>query len=292
MNPFLILSFVLSILIIAFHTSTLTILFKIKVDNLKGSQKYLMISLFIVELALGVVALALSITSTLDIQKKIEHFLVCLDLTFLYLMYLFLMALITVDRLLEFKLNIKYPLYWTPRRTVYTIVIFLVTSFMIFLFTFISNELNRWNYFKVFFLYIYATYHVLFLMLASFTYFIIFKKIRNNRKQKVQRVHQSAKRNRNDKTTRIFLPTLIIVTFLLFDFIPGIIFSAKSYHHSDQTPYVNHFIGILYILGWLLDPAIYIFSLKSVRVKIRKTLSHRCNVPRLSSKKTHVQDIA
>lgn len=291
MNPFLIISFVLSILIIPFHISTLTILFKIKVDNLKGSQKYLMVSLFIIELALGVAALALSITSILDTQNKIERFLVCLDLTFLYLIYLFLMTLITVDRLLEFKLNIKYPLYWTQRRTVFTIAIFLVLSLIVFLFTFISNELNRWNYQKIFFLYLYATHHVLFLILACFTYFIIFKKIRSNRKQKVQGV-QSVKCNRNDKTTKLFLPTLIIVTFILFDFIPGIIFSAKSYNHFDQTPYVNHFMGFLYIVGWLLDPAIYIFSLKSVRVKIRKIWYHNRSVPRLSNKRTHSQDIA
>ena len=250
-----------------------------------------MISLFLIELALGVAALALSITSILDIQNKIERFLVCLDLTFLYLIYLFLMTLITVDRLLEFKLNIKYPLYWTPRRTVLTIVIFLVASFIVFLFTFISNEFSRWNYQKMFFLYLYTTHHVLFLILACFTYFIIFKKISNNRKQIVQWV-QNVKYNKNDKTTKIFLPTLIIVTFLLFDFIPGIILSANSYHHPDQTPYVNHFIGFLYIIGWLLDPLIYTFSLKSVRVKIRRIWYHNRNVPRLSTKKTHSQDIA
>lgn len=109
---------VISIFVIILHAFTLVLLVKIKAPNLKGSQKYLMISLSIAEIALAVSAAGLSMLKILDIDND---FFIDLNYGLFWPMYMTIMILITIDRLLEFKLNIKYPIYWTPKKTVVTI---------------------------------------------------------------------------------------------------------------------------------------------------------------------------
>ena len=270
MHYYLVILLVFSTLAILLHSFTLALLFKIKVQNLKDSQKYLMIALCIVELALSVDSITLALLNILDIKHFINQFLKCFNYTLLYPMYNFTMALITLDRLLEFKLNIKYPLYFSPKMTLLAIITLLIASLIVFVYVFVSDMLNPWNYPAFFLVYVHVPVEGLNLILASFTYYTIFQKIKSNRTKR-----RETRRVVNDKTQsetifRIFVPSFIILTYILFNLIPSIILTLEPYYFPGQGTIIMYIIILLYSLGWLSDPLVYIFSLKSVRMKLRR----------------------
>lgn len=257
---------VISIFVIILHAFTLVLLVKIKAPNLKGSQKYLMISLSIAEIALAASAAGLSMLKILDIDND---FFIDLNYGLFWPMYMTIMILITIDRLLEFKLNIKYPIYWTPKKTVVTITAAFAVFTTVFC-IFILNRLKSWNYpvNKIVSIYVYVPVQGFFLVLAGYTYCTIFLKLKKNereRKKNAQNVNCIKKK----KTVKIFMPSFIILTFVLFSVIPGLITSIKFHYFDNQGTGVLITIAVLFPFGWLFDPIIYIFSLKSVRKKIR-----------------------
>lgn len=100
---------ILSALVLLLHSLALVLLFKIKVQNVNGSQKYLLTSLCLVELCLGANSILFSTFKSLEMVTVLE-IVEIFDLIPLYLLYLLIMIFITLDRLFEFRLNIKYSL--------------------------------------------------------------------------------------------------------------------------------------------------------------------------------------
>ena len=267
---YLIILLVPSISAISLHIFTLALLFRIKVQNLKGSQKYLMISLCTVELTLIVGSVIFSLLEILDIKTFISKFFACLNFTSLYLMFNFIMILITIDRLLEFKLNIKYPVYVSPKMTLIAIISLLVVSLTVFLYVFVSNRMNPWNYLVIFSLYVHVPFGGVFLVLAGFTCYTIFQKIQLNRSARKE-IRRIVNNTEHSKTIfKVFLPSLIILTYIIFYLIPSIAFTiAKKYFRSQRTK-IMKITTSLYHLGCLADPLMFIFSLKPIRMKLRR----------------------
>ena len=270
MHYYLVILLVFCILAISLHGFTLALLFKIKVQNLKCSQKYLMIALCIVELAFSVDSITLALLNILDIKHFINQFFKCFNFTLLYPMYNFIMTLITIDRLLEFKLNIKYPLYFSPKMTLLAIITLFIASLIVFVYVFVSDMLNSWNYPKIFLLYLYVPVEGLNLILACFTYYAIFLKIQSNRAKRKE-IRRVVNNNIQSETMfKIFVPCFIILTYILFNLIPSIILTIETYYFPGQGTIIMYITILLYSLGWLSDPLVYIFSLKSVRMKLRR----------------------
>ena len=270
MHYYLVMLLVFSTLAIPLHSFTLALLFKIKVQNLKGSQKYLMIALCIVELVFSVDSITLALLNILDIKHFINKFLTCFNFTLLYPMYNFIMTLITIDRLLEFKLNIKYPLYISPKLTLLAIITLFIVSLIVFVYVFVSDMLNSWNYQVFFLVYLHVPVEGLNLILASFTYYVIFRKIQSNRAKRKE-IRRAANDNTQSETIfQIFVPSFIILTYIFFNLIPSIILTIETYYFPGQGTIIMYITILLYSLGWLSDPLVYIFSLKSVRMKLRR----------------------
>ena len=270
MHYYLVILLVFSTLAVLLHSFTLTLLFKIKVQNLKGSQKYLIIALCTVELAFSVDSITLALLNILDIKHFMNQFLKCFNYTLLYPMYNFIMTLITLDRLLEFKLNIKYPLYFSPKMTLLAIITLFIASLIVFVYVFISEMLNPWNYPVFFLVYLHIPVEGLNLILASFTYYTIFQKIKSNRAKRKE-IRRLVNDNTQSQTIfRIFVPSFIILTYIFFNLIPSIILTIAPYYFPGQGTINMYIIILLYSLGWLSNPLVYIFSLKSVRMKLRR----------------------
>lgn len=267
---YLIMLLVLSIPAIPLHIFTLALLLRMRVQNLKGSQKYLMISLCTVQLTLSVGSVTLSLLIILDIENFISKFLACLNFTSLYLMFNFIMILITIDWLLEFKLNIKYPVYVSPKMTLLVIISLLVASLTVFVYVFVSNILSPWDYLAIFSLYVHVPFGGIFLTLAGFTYYIIFQKIQLNRSER-KKIRRSIKDTEQSKTTfKLFLPSFIILTYIIFNLISSIVLTIEEHYFKSQGTAIMKTTTSLYPLGWVADPLIYIFSLKSIRMKLRR----------------------
>lgn len=265
---------ILSALVLLLHLLALVLLFKIKVQNVNGSQKYLLTSLCLVELCLGANSILFSTFKSLEMVTVLE-IVEIFDLIPLYLLYLLIMIFITLDRLFEFRLNIKYSLYWSPKKTFYAqttvfSILILVFVCLIILKVFFTS----FDFVKIIMIYVLPQFGIIFMILAIYTYYLIFKKLKRNRrtsrkiKQNIMMQNLRIQNETSTKGFRVFVPSLIIATFILFSIIPYATMLIYYYVFNEQHQLLFKFILIMFPLGWLADAVIYIFTLRQIRRKI------------------------
>lgn len=265
---------ILSALVLLLHSLALVLLFKIKVQNVNGSQKYLLTSLCLVELCLGANSILFSTFKSLEMVTVLE-IVEIFDLIPLYLLYLLIMIFITLDRLFEFRLNIKYSFYWSPKKTFYAqttvfSILILVFVCLIILKVFFTS----FDFVKIIMIYVLPQFGIIFMILAIYTYYLIFKKLKRNRrtsrkiKQNIMMQNLRIQNETSTKGFRVFVPSLIIATFILFSIIPYATMLIYYYVFNEQHQLLLKFILIMFPLGWLADAVIYIFTLRQIRRKI------------------------
>ena len=269
---------VLGALVLLLHLLALVLLFKIKVKNVNGSQKYLLISLCLVELSLGANSILFGIFKSLEMVTDLEIAEI-FDLIPLYLLYLLIMIFITLDRLFEFRLNIKYSLYWSPKKTFCAVTIAFSISISGFVcLAILKVFFTSFDYVKVIRNYVLPQFGIIFMILAIYTYYLIFKKLKGNRrmsKKIKQNIMMQNSRVQNETFTRgfrIFVPSLIIATFILLSIIPYVIMFVHYYVFNNQYQSLLKVILIMFPLGWLADAVIYIFTLRQIRSKIERDI--------------------
>lgn len=225
-----ILIFISSILVVIFHVISATSLLRTKVCNLNNSQKYLLISLCMTELLLGFCSAVAQILRILGIKNAIPFSLYNFQMTTLYFLYCSVMILITVERFLEFYLNIKYPIHWSPKKTLAAIALVVVISVSVFTYTLVVKNYNQLDFVKVYLMYVYPAMEFMFMVAATATYYMIYKKILEIKRQ-TKRLEKQVERNSSipsivhHKKKRIFgmyLQSLIIITFIFFNIIPNL----------------------------------------------------------------------
>ena len=274
-------TFTINAFVVVIHLLALTALFKLKVNNLNGNQKYLLASLCITELTLGVNLILISSFSIIHTDHK-NIITNILHISFYfpsYLTYFSIMILITIDRLLEFRLNIKYSLHWFPKK----VKVILVVVISIYMNIFICMAIIRFyklvdDYYQKYLMnYVIPIFSGFFLVLASCTYYQIYKKIKENRKtndriKHVCEVHNSYKQigSTQKKRFQIFLPGLLIATFILFSIVPNLLWVVYVLCFKGESEALKMIITISFPIGWLVDPVIYIFCLKRIRMRMKR----------------------
>ena len=253
--------------------------------NFRGRQKYLIVTLFCTEMALSIHLMS----------SGTRHFYenILLDVITLFggsavtLMYFFLMTFITLDRLAEVKFNLKYPLYCTAKRTNTLLFIAFAVSFLLFLCLLIiylvdktpgKTDWKSWR--KFFFRYLLPTLQGIFVIIASCTYIYIFKKLRKNRitaRKIINQLNKNPKQGEEykkiQKNPKIIVPSLIILTFILFSILPQYLLLATTEgvrRTTEEFSILLPSISVLYSLGLCLDPIIYILSIKSIQQTLKQ----------------------
>ena len=276
-----ILGVIVCFLALLLHVIAVTLLCKLKSAALKGSQKYLMICLCFAEIGLCVTFISNRIIFILHFQKHIISVIISIfQATVLGMMYAIVMIIITVDRFLEFQLTIKYTMFCTVRLTKIVVLFFIFLTSVVFSLVLVLFARSSWNYQKFLWLYVYVPGNIVFVVTASLIYFFIFKKLRKNRRDFERRRRDVNVCVQKKSTFKLFVPSFIIVTFVIFTVMPNLILVFSS---MENIPKLFQYIWmILYPTGSILDPLIYIFSLKAVRKKIRRIAtqnrSRRSNV--------------
>ena len=274
---------ILSALVLLLHSLALVLLFKIKVQNVNGSQKYLLTSLCLVELCLGANSILFSTFKSLEmvtVLETVEIFdLIPLYLLYLliplYLLHLLIMIFITLDRLFEFRLNIKYSLYWSPKKTFYALtIVFSILILVLVCLIILKVFFTSFAFVKIIMIYVLPQFEIIFMILAIYTYYLIFKKLKRNRrtsrkiKQNIMMQNSRIQNETSTKGFRVFVPSLIIATFILLSIIPYVTMLIYYYVFNEQHQLLLKFILIMFPLGWLADAVIYIFTLRQIRRKI------------------------
>ena len=285
-SPILILIYVVPCpIVLCIHFLALILLKRDR--NFRGSQRYLIGALCCTEIVLSIQMML----------RGAKHYYqnIMFDVAILFgesaggLMYFFVMAFVTLDRLAEVKLHLKYPIYCTTKRTINILLLGFTITVLLFLGLLIvylidktpdKTDLRNWQ--CVLFNYVLTILQFIFLIIAFITYIYIFKKLHKNRlvSQKIiKQLNKNPLQDRDSKKTqsypkiKIFVPSFIILTFILFAIIPHYLFLGFTIWRSTEgAEEFFQLIPILYFLGWCLDPIIYIFSIKSIQQTIRRCI--------------------
>ena len=261
----------------ALHIFALVLIFKVKKNNLMGNQKYLIAGLSIAEMLYGVIkctkdALLFYNIGGEDTDTILQH----LTITATFTNYVLLMTFITLDRMFVIRLNIKYSLYWSPKKTFILIAVTLLFSaftFICFLVVFLTK---RVTFEKYIFLYIGTTLQLLYLIIVAITYYYIIKLLRNNRKERTKTKVQlkctciSANNNLLKNRFYIIYPSMIIASFILFMVLPTFIIGLVNEHIYPLTNEASQTVRVLYPIGFIIDPLLYIFNLDVIRKRARR----------------------
>ena len=265
----ILVSLLLSVVVIILHVIALSCLSKVKLVNFFVSQKYLIVSLCVTELYFAISTFLDCIGQLFGFAYKFQKYLNTLQGTHLYFMYLCIMVILTLDRFLEFRFNLTYFLIWSSKKTL--IILGLQSCISLILFACLLPISDKmYSYRKYLISYIYVSIVCAYLLLASLTYYNIFKKIKENRKrsEELKKYFKKDQFNQRRKHIQVFLPSFIILTFILFNILP----ISLILLHDFVFPNAKWLFSLLVVIaefGWIADPLIYIFTLKSVRRKIQ-----------------------
>ena len=274
----------LDVITLILHSVALILLRMMKNSNLHENQKLLLIVLCTTELIYGVVDIAQKTAKHLNNIGIIYKCFWVLNVITVVLMYMLVMTLLTIERFLAIYLNIKYGLLCPFKKA----KIALTVIFIICLFASIPGiviSLNNHVYVgRALVRYIYPAFEICFIVVAIFTYFYITKQIykhRRNREKLKRQLNQTKrfchiKQSSSDRF-RIFVPTLIVVTFLFFTVFPNILKLCYSLKVL-ASDFVVEIAYIMIPVGFIVDPVIYIFNLKVVRSKFRSILRRNNSV--------------
>lgn len=243
----------------------LYLLLKLRNPNINENQKVLFVSLCFAELLNGVITITRCFTLIFEVRKVLRDFIVCFHQTTLASMYVVSMFLVTIDRYLLVNLNIKYSVYCTPKKLKRILRFSWIVFITLHLGCFSTLLFCTYDIEKYTNVYLYPVYEIAFLGTVFITYSSIFKKF-NKSKLESKRIREQISQNSNlpqdqrflKARFNIYLPTLIILSFVTFTIVPNILFTIRrfSYISSSALAYCK----ILYPLGWCCDSLIYCCS--------------------------------
>ena len=190
----------------------------------------------------------------LQISRTTIH----LRINTLVFMYLSIMILLTLDRFLEFRFNIKYFLIWSPKKTLISLSLSLCFSVTIFI-CLLPFNIDVEKYQKYWLTCIYGPTACIYFLLASLTYYHILKKLKQNRKKsrKLKEHIDKYQISRNRKQIQVYLPCFIILTFILFNIFPKLLLVMHHFVFPGKE-WLHNLLMVLFELGWIADPLIYI----------------------------------
>ena len=282
MTSLYIVYLVLNLVVILTHAFALFLLFKVKSNLRNQTQAYLITTLCLSELGyastylltlcltqygmyIGENDLIMTENNSIygDNHSTILYILKYIDIfeaPFLATVYYAIMLIITMDRFFVFKLGVKYTLYWCPRRTkklIITLAVIGIIAFTIYVVVDRIISITPMTFIPL----IYFILDVTFIAIVTVTYVYIFKVFKEHKKHLYTRHRQKERFN-------LLVPTLVIITFIIFIIIPNIIRylnSRKIIQLGDSAWVIFQFI---YLIGYLADSLIYTFTLPSARKKL------------------------
>lgn len=190
--------------------------------------------------------------------------------------YLLTMIYLTLDKLFDIVLNIRYPLYWSEDRTKILLKVTWVISISSAITVSIVYHFTRFKVLEALDLYVYPTLNLIFLICAGVTYVFIFHKYKQSRIPPVSSVtgQQRESTFKIFRKSRFYIPVLLITTFILFMAIPDFVqtFYVAMGNDHNHNFVLNTTLRILWALCYISDAIIYIWLKDSVRNLLKRKL--------------------
>ena len=213
-----------------------------------------------------------------DAQSKVDevfHYVLIIQFTGVSLVFYLDMIYLTLDRLFEIVLNIKYPVYWSEEKARNLLIVTWVVSGLITVAFCIAHGLLEWAWEPVIFTYFFPTMEFLFVFLAITTYIFIFRKYKITRISPAPNLEilklspKTRKRRRSSfyifRRSKFFIPVLLILTFLIFMVGADLTLLFVGVIQGNDSLELRTAVFISYAISNLFDAWIYIFLQKDVK---------------------------
>ena len=203
------------------------------------------------------------------VTNKVQYYIKTLRGYGFVTVYFLTMIYLTLDRLFDILLNIRYPLYWNEKNTRKLLTITWAMSIS----TAITVSIVDWVYeigsHEILDIYIYPTFDIVFTIIAVLTYGFIFHKYKQTRAPPTHATCTSHLGRphtlRVFQNSRFYIPVLLITTFIVFMVIPEMIHLCLVVIKGTHFNPLKTILTILWALSYLSDAIIYIFMKPSVR---------------------------
>ena len=237
-------------------------------------QRLLVINLSITEAIMSSIGVIATVSEMISYKEgassnTFDKYVTIPRNTGLVFMYFLSMIYITVDRLLEIHLNIKYPLYCSQTKTKWLLITAWMIAILMSLSVIFVTMTTEFNYEEPFNLYHHTPLSLAFIVVAIMTYVSIFNKYRHTR---IRPSQDNNGRSSADisiftifRNSKFFVSVLLISTFLLFVELPGLIFLLVAFVYKRRTYVMGSCYMILYNISNTVDVFVYVYFQKDVR---------------------------
>lgn len=187
------------------------------------------------------------------------------------------MIYITVDRLLDILLNLRYPVYWDEYKAITLLKVTWFMGIVIVAITFVCcYGYDQWVWESVMFEFLYPFLEIAFMVLAVFTYIFIFRKFKQSQLPPVhlqydKSVSTTKKTKRQNSTfeafknSRFYISVLLILTFILFMIVPDLAYLFICILPKRESELILTICWIVYGIANICDAFIYIYLQAEVK---------------------------
>lgn len=193
---------------------------------------------------------------------------------------------ITIDRLLDIKLNIKKPIYFNENKAKCLLLGTWVTGVLMYILFALIYKFTSCKYNYYFYKYAYTFCDALFIVISIYTYAFLFNKFRqakvrpavslpgvprSSRPRRCQRQNSFALFRRSKFTIMYFA----IVMFVLLVFVPNQVYVFGRFTDNSVTEIVVSVTRLSYSLSNIVDVWVYVYSKPNVRRLVRRLLKKK-----------------
>ena len=247
-------------------------------------------------------------------EYELSKYLNIVQLTFCYWVYHMMMIYITLDRFFHFYFPFRYGTIFTRFRTKLTCALTWLFSLAAFVVVATMNEVHTFDFKYFAYGYMYPALEVLFLICAGFSYGYIAHVVRHHNNFSVSRtstrtdmrrhrsqdkiivprnslvrkadydvtddhviLHTSVNISHIRQNMRLYIPTLLVVTFVLFMVLPDIVYLVYIIHFKQpETQAFQAGIWMTYSVSFTSDAVIYVFLQEEVRQELMRRFPNCC----------------
>lgn len=260
--------------------------FLLKIKTMSNNQRIHLINISVLEILLPTLqGLMVPISDHIACNKIFG--LIALVQTFgvVTAWFVALIAL-TLDRLLQIKLNILYPIYITERITKITLFAEMLVGSLIVFFILFSKVYMRIDLADVVHRIMFPTLTAALMLLFFVIYTYIYKKLQKLNQVTQQRVNNNtttitAKNTLNTRRrSNIFIPFWIVLTFVIFFIFPesAVVIMMYRYHLDLRKSPWYTIPYIFFAIGWISDALIYILLKGSIRKRFLALFGCKHNI--------------
>lgn len=190
--------------------------------------------------------------------------------------YFLSMFYLTLDRLMDIRLSIKYNLYWNEFYTERLLKFTWICSCVVTATVCLVHHFYNVNFNLVLDIYIYPICNLLFVTIIVITYGFIFIKYKQTRVSPVQKIVQGRSFKSNQsvlkvfKRSRFYIPMLLIASFIVFMVVPEWTHLFVVVLRNEKSITLNLVLMILWTFSYFVDAVIYIWIKPSFKKEMKR----------------------